>query len=840
MELKLEKPAAPIKIIVKNNNNTENNVISRCESLLGQNKRVLYTQIHTSAGLKIVKLILDQQQPSQQLSARHHQLGARHHQRSTQTLLQTTRNSRQPYRSYQTVLQGDGYKQQFVKHQTYTRQLPSSHVLVNKSNGIIKDSQVKVKEEPGVHVQAGPSYVQQQQCKVSTSPSHESSEMLCTICGESFTQKYAFSSHIKNHLREKIERRLNKGCKKFTLKPTTKLEPLDTDLPMKSSPKPSLTCFPIKDEPDFALSSNEHDSPRSEISVDIPNDISQILDEIEKNLDKPIKEKLEVLDDLDISLGQGIDTPPDSESEGCNDVFSINDPGLGLKLGLKEFGRLDASTPVDPRILLNHNVDHDYLLPSPISASGAESPISELSLSPRSQASNSQIVNFDDPSDVCMTMMPPATTDESKNILPVLQSNSVLSLGKYSLQDILKHVNMNNNSELKRPERVILHKYNINPSLVNLLTAPSSQEPMDLDQDSLQKVDCKKSVFMGQHLEIHQKVGRCFSCSHCKATFSDRIELRNHEVGVHNAAHKVNQQKFVTGVNNQRHMKNVNTSSNLNMTCSECGARFNDLAKLELHKRVHSDSRRELCGVCGGKFSSKSDMITHMQKRHSQPTSVATANTLKSHTCSICHKTFTQKSHLNRHLKIHGGNLSLQCGVCNKQCVSKTDLTRHRASHVSCNICGKHFDTNVHLQNHTIETHSRELTLTLASPDTDDPLMEEQDLSISPTLSSNNSSNNHRMYEKSSPTDVQTGLSSVDSSFVDDIVLSCSPAPSSTYSDSMDSNFLLPGLDSDSLYLDHENTKPVQNFSVSDISDTSFFDANHQIEEDILQTDFFP
>ena len=857
MELKLEKNAAPIKIIVKNNNNKTDNVLSRCESLLGaQGKGVLYTQIVTSAGIKIVKLILDQQPRTLQTTNQQP--------RPVQTLIQPTQQSIQvgnQQRSIQTVClqNNDALKQRIVRQPVqYERQVSNI------------SQQVKIKQEPGEPASPARPGIQVTKYPLDRKPDpsggSSSSDMLCTICGESFTEKYVFSSHIKNHLREKIERKVNKGCKKFILK-QAKVEP-DSDLTPKSSPKPSLTCFPIKDEPDFSLGSSEQSSPISDSADDIPNDISQILDEIEKNLEKPIKENLDELED--ISLGQGIETPPDSESEG-NDSLNLNisESSMDFKVGGSRF---DANTPVDPRLLLNHAGDHDYLLPSPVSTPGASSPLSDASLSPRSQIINSNPLLDDS-----------IQNNQTLNLSLEPPANNILSLGKFSLQDILKHISINNIPDSQRSERVTLHKYNIDSSIINLIGSNNSQEAMDLcsldpsgipgdnktvisnqiininsTSDDLVKIEeradcsvCGKSIalkFLGKHLEMQHNVGKSICCAHCEATFLNRAQLKAHEIAAHATSTSQRYdcsscgERFLNGSSYQRHMKNVHLI-NLNMVCSDCGARFTDLAKFEVHRLVHVDSRRELCGLCGGKFNSKVEMISHMQKKHSNSNSPA-ANVNKSHTCSICHKNFTQKSHLNRHLKIHGGDLSLVCAVCKKQCISKADLTRHRVSHVSCNICGKQFDTNVHLQHHTIESHSRELTLTLASPDQDDdPLMEERDLSYNHSLSGTSPMLINR--RKPSPTHssgFSTASSSADSSFVDDIVMSCSPAPSSTYSDSMDSNFsaLLPSLDSDSLYMEHENSKHVQNFSVSDISDTSFFDANHQIEEDILKTEFFP
>ena len=260
-------------------------------------------------------------------------------------------------------------------------------------------------------------------------------------------------------------------------------------------------------------------------------------------------------------------------------------------------------------------------------------------------------------------------------------------------------------------------------------------------------------------------------------------------------------------------MKNFHPLASSTVSCNFCGVQFNDPDKLEIHKQLHTGGeRQELCGVCGEKFTSKSAMISHMQKHTAQ------ANH-KPFSCGVCHKTFSQKSHLNRHIKSHGGEPDLVCLVCNKQCKNKVELVRHRSSHVACTICSSIFDTRVQLHQHMLKSHPVQNNDLLSPPaasldlaDTDD------DFSRSPV----DILSNH-LDSSPCPSSVDSQLDLLDTGF--------------------STGFLADSLTSaaeDMAMLEHQPTiRTKQNLSLDDISDSSFFDMNHHIDDDLINADIF-
>ncbi|XP_052459121.1 zinc finger protein 809-like isoform X1 [Carassius gibelio] len=57
------------------------------------------------------------------------------------------------------------------------------------------------------------------------------------------------------------------------------------------------------------------------------------------------------------------------------------------------------------------------------------------------------------------------------------------------------------------------------------------------------------------------------------------------------------------------------------------------------------------------------------------------------HRCSVCHKTFTEKSNLTRHLKIHAvARETFDCDVCRKSLTTKSSLVSHQQKNQYPNI----------------------------------------------------------------------------------------------------------------------------------------------------------
>ena len=214
-----------------------------------------------------------------------------------------------------------------------------------------------------------------------------------------------------------------------------------------------------------------------------------------------------------------------------------------------------------------------------------------------------------------------------------------------------------------------------------------------------------------------------------------------------------------------RHFRTEHASDNP-YTCLQCNRKCRGASELEIHSRIHTKEKPFLCGVCEKRFTQKSHLNDHLakvheisEKKHSCDICglvLASAAAVRKHanihvnpevthmsddpeisddtkqslgirresvglksdrdySCSVCNKTFSQRSHLTVHSRIHTGEKPFMCSHCGKQFSVASNLKKHASTHLKdnapplkenvCEICGRMFASLKDLQTHA-KSHS--------------------------------------------------------------------------------------------------------------------------------------
>lgn len=101
--------------------------------------------------------------------------------------------------------------------------------------------------------------------------------------------------------------------------------------------------------------------------------------------------------------------------------------------------------------------------------------------------------------------------------------------------------------------------------------------------------------------------------------------------------------------------------------CTVCNKTFRRKAYLRKHMNNHTDDRPYPCQYCGKVFRSLTNRAKHVLNHAVGP---------KTFTCNVCGNGFSNKGGLDRHSRIHAGEI-YSCKHCSSTFYSSPGLTRH-------------------------------------------------------------------------------------------------------------------------------------------------------------------
>nr|CAD7266994.1 unnamed protein product [Timema shepardi] len=205
------------------------------------------------------------------------------------------------------------------------------------------------------------------------------------------------------------------------------------------------------------------------------------------------------------------------------------------------------------------------------------------------------------------------------------------------------------------------------------------------------------------------KISLCFLCfrltensvskEHTKLTL-DKCTIRTRSKT--NPKRELPMVRYVDTIDVKRRTKKCSIMENKTKTAM---TQLNMIFQKELEKyklTTFVDDADSACPVCGKIFSNKNHLNSHV-KLHSG---------IKPHKCEICTKSFARKGDLAIHVRRHTGERPYGCVHCQKTFVEKSHLLRHIRSHTGdkshvCTVCGSAFTERAglvkHLRSHTGE-----------------------------------------------------------------------------------------------------------------------------------------
>ncbi|XP_060601295.1 protein suppressor of hairy wing-like [Ruditapes philippinarum] len=249
--------------------------------------------------------------------------------------------------------------------------------------------------------------------------------------------------------------------------------------------------------------------------------------------------------------------------------------------------------------------------------------------------------------------------------------------------------------------------------------------------------------------EVISKPRDDFECNICGKAFKTKYKFKRHR-GIHEerkkykcevcgviltgeGSYKKHSRRHCSQGKKQKQKQIVEdrptfVTETVNEVCNICGKEFETKSQLKKHGKIHTDTKKYDCEVCGTRHCNKHKNTGNEPSEQKNSTDkqkpvivckvcgqiFSSMNSFRVHKkkhlgvryyCTRCAQSFTTTDQLKLHERGHDDVRSFKCVQCDSQFKRKSNLTRHMAIHEGtkkfvCHICGKAFVLNESLAAH--------------------------------------------------------------------------------------------------------------------------------------------